>query len=124
MFARGAEVERDFSFGVVRQLFEPVLASARSAGRGGSCGTRGTRARTLRELTFQLASFTRSERKQVVQGEREAAEGAVMSGVAAAKLESDVKGGGGLRAAEDEDLLHEPLCRDSLCRRFHGHTED
>src|ERR671937_2906437 len=26
--ARGAELERDFSFGVVRQLFEPVLAAA------------------------------------------------------------------------------------------------
>jgi predicted ATPase len=26
--ARGAELERDFSFGVVRQLFEPALAAA------------------------------------------------------------------------------------------------
>jgi DNA-binding CsgD family transcriptional regulator len=31
--ARGAELERDFSFGVVRQLFEPVLASATGAER-------------------------------------------------------------------------------------------
>jgi DNA-binding CsgD family transcriptional regulator len=32
--ARGAELERDFSFGVVRQLFEPTLASAALADRG------------------------------------------------------------------------------------------
>jgi DNA-binding CsgD family transcriptional regulator len=31
--ARGAELEREFSFGVVRQLFEPVLASAGPAQR-------------------------------------------------------------------------------------------
>jgi DNA-binding CsgD family transcriptional regulator len=31
--ARGAELERDFSFGVVRQLFEPVLAGAAPAER-------------------------------------------------------------------------------------------
>jgi predicted ATPase len=31
--ARGAELERDFSFGVVRQLFEPALAAADEAER-------------------------------------------------------------------------------------------
>jgi DNA-binding CsgD family transcriptional regulator len=31
--ARGAELEREFSFGVVRQLFEPVLAAGRGAER-------------------------------------------------------------------------------------------
>src|SRR5581483_4010304 len=31
--ARGAELERDFAFGVVRQLFEPLLAGAGEAER-------------------------------------------------------------------------------------------
>jgi hypothetical protein len=31
--ARGGELERDFGFGVVRQLFEPVLAAASAAER-------------------------------------------------------------------------------------------
>src|SRR5262249_37368364 len=31
--ARGAELERDFAFGVVRQLFEPPLAEAANAER-------------------------------------------------------------------------------------------
>jgi DNA-binding CsgD family transcriptional regulator len=33
--ARGSELERSFSFGVVRQLFEPLLASERGDGRAG-----------------------------------------------------------------------------------------
>lgn len=32
--ARGSELEREFAYGMVRQLFEPVLASAGQAGRG------------------------------------------------------------------------------------------
>jgi DNA-binding CsgD family transcriptional regulator len=34
MSARGAELEREFSFGVVRQLFEPALAAADESERG------------------------------------------------------------------------------------------
>ena len=33
LFARGAELEQDFGYGVVRQLFEPVLATATEAER-------------------------------------------------------------------------------------------
>ena len=33
LFARGAELEQDFGYGVVRQLFEPVLATATETGR-------------------------------------------------------------------------------------------
>ena len=33
LFARGAELEQDFGYGVVRQLFEPVLATATPAER-------------------------------------------------------------------------------------------
>ena len=33
LFARGAELEQDFGYGVVRQLFEPVLATATAAER-------------------------------------------------------------------------------------------
>src|SRR5262245_15538695 len=32
--SRGAELEREFAFGVVRQLFEPVLAGSSSEDRG------------------------------------------------------------------------------------------
>ena len=35
--ARGSELERSFSYGVVRQLFEPLLASLPSGGAGRRC---------------------------------------------------------------------------------------
>ena len=45
--ARGGELERDFPFGVVRQLFEPLLVDdrraptvARGLGEGGGAGVR------------------------------------------------------------------------------------
>jgi predicted ATPase len=38
--ARGAELERDFAFGVVRQLFEPMLHEATAAERDICCRAR------------------------------------------------------------------------------------